>query len=48
MHESKTQTSDSQYKNLIIDFSEFADFLNFFDETDILIIRIMILTAYNI
>ena len=39
--------SDSQYKNLTVDFFIFADFLDFFDETDILIVRIMILTAYD-
>ena len=47
MHKSKTQISDSWYKNLIINSSVFADLLDFFDEIDILIIRIMILTAYD-
>ena len=47
MHRLKTQTLNSQYKNLTVDFSAFADFLNFFNEINIFIIRIVILTVYN-
>ena len=47
MHELKTQISNSQHKNLIINLSAFADLLDFFDETDILIVKIVILTAYS-
>ena len=47
MHESKTQISDFWCKDLIIDFSAFVNLLDFFDEIDILTVRIVILTAYS-
>ena len=47
VHRSKIQTSDFWCKDFTVDFSAFVDFLNFFDEINILTIRIMILTAYD-